>query len=183
MAFGQALALVGVGLTRHPLDALIAGTRYATDLVAAGAAVGARLLGADVAGPIAPPARDRRFSDPAWQQNPAYFGLQQSYLLSARFARELVDVADLNEPQASKAQFAAQLVADALAPSNYLWGNPTALKRAFETGGTSLVRGFRNFLQDLATNSGMCLVRLISRRSPSVRTWPARPARSSSETS
>ena len=42
MAFGQALALVGVGLTRHPLDALIAGTRYATDLVAAGAAVGAR---------------------------------------------------------------------------------------------------------------------------------------------
>ena len=56
MAFGHALALVGVGLTRHPLDALIAGTRYATDLVAAGAAVGARLLGADVAGPIAPAA-------------------------------------------------------------------------------------------------------------------------------
>ena len=119
--------------------------------------------------------------DPAWQQNPAYFGLQTAYLLSARFARELVDVADLDEPQASKAQ-RAQLVADALAPSNYLWGNLTALKRAFETGGTSLVRGFRNFLQDLATNRG-CLVRLISRRSPSVRTWRARPARSSSATS
>jgi hypothetical protein len=49
MAFGHALALVGVGLTRHPLDALLAGARYATDLVVAGAAVGARFLGSTLA--------------------------------------------------------------------------------------------------------------------------------------
>ena len=95
---------------------------------------------------------------------------------------ELVDVADLDEPQASKAQFAAQLVADALAPSNYLWGNLTALKRAFETGGTSLVRGFRNFLQDLATNSGM--PRQVDLSAFAVgENLAARPARSSTATS
>ena len=44
---------------------------------------------------------------------------------------------------------------DALAPTNFLLTNPAALKRAFETGGASVVRGARNFLDDLLTNGGM----------------------------
>jgi poly[(R)-3-hydroxyalkanoate] polymerase subunit PhaC len=155
MAFGQALALVGVGLAGHPLEAFRAAARYASGLVEAGAAVAARALGGDAPGPAAPAAKDRRFTDPTWQENPAYFGLLQAYLLSARLSRELVEAADLEEPQARKAQFAAELVLDALAPSNHLWGNPAAIKRAFETGGMSLIGGARNFLEDLAENGGM----------------------------
>ena len=41
---------------------------------------------------------------------------------------------------------------DALAPTNFLPTNPAALKRAFETGGASLLAGARNFLDDLAHN-------------------------------
>jgi polyhydroxyalkanoate synthase len=79
----------------------------------------------------------------------------QAYLLSARLAHELVEAAELEEPAAGKAQFAAELYLDALAPGNYLWGNPAAIKRAFETGGLSLASGFRNFLEDLSENGGM----------------------------
>jgi polyhydroxyalkanoate synthase len=43
----------------------------------------------------------------------------------------------------------------ALAPTNYLATNPAALKRAFETGGASVVAGARNFLDDLRNNKGM----------------------------
>jgi poly[(R)-3-hydroxyalkanoate] polymerase subunit PhaC len=155
MAFGQALAQVGVGLALHPLEAFRAGARFASGLVEAGAAVAVRALGGDAAGPVAPAAKDRRFTDPTWQENPAYFGLMEAYLLSARLSHELLEAADLEEPAAGKAQFAAELFVDALAPGNYLWGNPAAIKRAFETGGMSLASGFRNFLEDLSENGGM----------------------------
>ena len=155
LAFGQALAQVGVGLALHPLDAFRAGARFASGLVEAGAAVAVRALGGDAAGPVAPAAKDRRFTDPTWQENPAYFGLMEAYLLSARLSHELVEAADLEEPAAGKAQFAAELFVDTLAPGNYLWGNPAAIKRAFETGGMSLASGFRNFLEDLSENGGM----------------------------
>ena len=37
-----------------------------------------------------------------------------------------------------------------LAPTNFPWTNPAALKRAFETGGRSLFNGTQNMLRDLA---------------------------------
>jgi polyhydroxyalkanoate synthase len=43
---------------------------------------------------------------------------------------------------------------DAMAPTNFLATNPAALKRAFDTGGMSLVLGARNFADDLANNGG-----------------------------
>ena len=47
------------------------------------------------------------------------------------------------------------LIVAALAPTNYLVTNPAAVKRAFETGGTSVLAGIRNFLDDLRNNNGM----------------------------
>ena len=38
---------------------------------------------------------------------------------------------------------------EALAPTNLLPTNPAAIKRAFETGGASLLSGLRNFIDDL----------------------------------
>ena len=55
----------------------------------------------------------------------------------------------------AKAQLAASFLIDALAPTNFLLTNPAALKRAFETGGASLLAGARNFVSDLISNRGM----------------------------
>ena len=41
-----------------------------------------------------------------------------------------------------------------LAPTNFLPTNPAALKRAFETGGASVVAGAGNFVDDLLNNGG-----------------------------
>ena len=154
IAFGQALADVVAGVVSHPVDAGLAWLRYATDLATVGSTTFARALGADCEGPFSPAAKDRRFADPAWQENPAYFGLLQAYLASERFAHDLVGVAGLGEREARKADFAMQMVVDALAPSNFLLGNPAALKKAFDTGGSSLARGLRNFLDDVQSNDG-----------------------------
>src|SRR2546430_2264438 len=66
----------------------------------------------------------------------------------------LGEAAALPSPEGPKAEFAASLGTDALAPTNLLPTNPRALKRAFETGGTSVVRGMRNYLHDLTRNDG-----------------------------
>jgi polyhydroxyalkanoate synthase subunit PhaC len=49
---------------------------------------------------------------------------------------------------------ALDLMLDALAPTNFLPTNPAALKRAFETGGVSLAKGARHFVDDLVHNEG-----------------------------
>src|SRR5439155_4955385 len=80
LAFARALARVGAGVVGHPLEAGLAGLRCLSDLTAAGSVTFARALGADCDGPFSLAAKDRRFADPAWQGNPAYYGLLQGYL-------------------------------------------------------------------------------------------------------
>ena len=155
VSFGKVLAEAGAGLAQRPLETALVLGRLGADLAAVAAAATARALGADRSGPAPVAGGDRRFADPAWQQNPAFFALQQSYLLSVRALDELVEASGLVGARAEKARFAAQLIADALAPTNFLASNPAALKRAFDTGGASALRGLRNFLQDLRTNGGL----------------------------
>jgi poly[(R)-3-hydroxyalkanoate] polymerase subunit PhaC len=101
------------------------------------------------------PAKDKRFADPAWRENPVFFAIGQAYLAATRLADDLL-AAGRGEPVAdAKARLASDLVLAALAPTNYLATNPAALKRAFDTGGASLVAGARNFLGDLRDNKGM----------------------------
>jgi polyhydroxyalkanoate synthase subunit PhaC len=153
LGFMRALAEVGKGLAQHPQRAGEAWKRWAGDVAAATAAATARALGAEVEGPAQPPPKDRRFADPAWEQNPAYFLLLQNYLLGARLLKDLVAAAEVSGDAVRKADFMTQQVIDALAPTNTLV-NPVAVKRALETGGGSLARGLRTFLSDLATNDG-----------------------------
>ena len=152
---GRALLSEAGGLLRHPLGSGAALGRYALgELGAAGASL-ARVIGARVGGPLAPHVKDRRFTDRAWEDSPLYFALLQGHLLRERLAAELVEAAGLRAEQSAKARLASQVIVDALAPSNFLLGNPVALKRAFETGGMSVVRGMANFFEDLRTRKGM----------------------------
>ena len=107
---------------------------------------------------IAPAKGDRRFADPTWSRNPAFRRLSQSYLAFSTFLGRLMDILDsdpANWRQAENARFAVNLLVSSLAPTNALLTNPAALKRAFDTGGKSLLAGLANWLHDLRTNGGM----------------------------
>ncbi len=105
------------------------------------------------------PARgDRRFTDPAWAQNPVYRRINQEYLVLSEALSRLVDDLDVHGKKwqdAERARFVANIVASAVAPTNFLPTNPAALKRAFDTGGRSLVRGAGHWWHDVRTNGGM----------------------------
>lgn len=154
VGFGGALFELWSSYVRDPWPALTATLRYGTGLAGLVMTGAARALGSARPGPIEPAADDRRFTDPAWEQNPWFFGVKGRYLLWAELMLELVERANVDDATRNKARFATQAFIDALAPTNRLWSNPTALKRAFDTGGLSLARGLRNFASDVVTNHG-----------------------------
>jgi polyhydroxyalkanoate synthase len=147
--------LITAGLTlTNPVGVAAANVRLASGLAAAFRAATQRALGRETHGPIAVARGDRRFSDPAFQDNPAYFLLAQQYLLFSKLVNELLDGAAVSGPRKAKARFAANFLLDALAPTNTFVGNPAAIRRAFDTGGKSVAQGLRNMIHDLRHNGG-----------------------------
>jgi len=104
---------------------------------------------------VTPVAGDKRFTDPSWASNPLYRRLLQAYLVEARAVSGLVDELDLDPKSRERARFALSLFTEAAAPTNALLGNPSALRKAIETRGRSVVSGARHFLHDVRHNRGM----------------------------
>jgi len=132
--FGFALARIGPEATVRWAEALLGRN---------GAAAGKGLAG------------DKRFTDPAWRDNPAFYALAQAYFATAQLTDDLLAVGRGDPVTDAKARLVSDLVVAALAPTNYFATNPAAMKRAFETAGASAVAGARNFLDDLRYNKGM----------------------------
>src|SRR5258706_14084444 len=100
------------------------------------------------------PAKDPRFSDPAWRDHPLYRRLGQGYLAFCDAADALAgEGADWQRRE--RAKILTGILTSTLAPSNTLLGNPAALKRAFENGGGSLVAGLKTIVGDLMHNNAM----------------------------
>jgi polyhydroxyalkanoate synthase len=94
--------------------------------------------------------RDKRFADEAWQSVPYFRTMGQSYRLFEMWMERMYQGVDGTWQNKARARFAADVIAAALAPTNYLGTNPEALRKAIETSGLSLVRGAQNMLQDMA---------------------------------
>ena len=154
VAFVRSLVAAGGALVKNPSGTAAANGRLAIGLAAAVRAAAGRAVGGDPSGPATPARSDKRFADPAFDDNPLYFLLEQQYLLSSQMVDELLDAAELDASHEMKARFAARLIVDALAPTNTLVGNPAALRHAFDTGGKSVVSGARNLVGDLIHNGG-----------------------------
>ena len=111
-------------------------------------------LAATVAGvsPRAPSPKDRRFADSAWQNSWLFRRIAQTYLAVRATADDLISDAELDWAAEGELRFAVENIADALAPTNFLWSNPTALKAALDSGGANLLAGARNLLRDMSTS-------------------------------
>ena len=152
--FGGSLLSVIARAAGRPAEVAAAGLQFGTTLARIWPVATSRWLGSEVAPPVPFDARDRRFADPAWDDNPGYFAVRQAYLAARRLSEDLLAAGRGNPLADQKAQLAVGFSFDALAPTNFLATNPAAIKRAFETGGASLLAGARNLLDDLAHNGG-----------------------------
>jgi polyhydroxyalkanoate synthase len=104
---------------------------------------------------LAPSPRDARFQDTLFQENAIYSRLARSWLAWQGTVNDWVEAAGFEAEDLDRARFVASLVTDALAPTNFLAGNPAALRKAYQTRGSSLVSGVKNLIHDIRYNHGM----------------------------
>ncbi|MBU3971718.1 MAG: class I poly(R)-hydroxyalkanoic acid synthase [Alphaproteobacteria bacterium] len=123
--------------------------------------MGERAMGQEAA-PVATPVKgDRRFSDPAWSDEPVYDWLKQAYLLAARQLQDFVATAPVDEATRAQVDFASRQMMNALAPTNFPHTNPQVARRTIESGGLNLMTGLSNLLEDVGKGQG-----LVGRRAP-----------------
>ncbi len=130
---------------RHPVRLAGGGIRLAGEVAAVARGTSTR----------APVKGDRRFADPVFTDNPIYRRVVQGYLAAVGVAGDTVGRLGLDPKSEERARFVVGQVADALAPTNSLAGNPAALRKAKATRGRSLLAGARNLAGDVLHNGAM----------------------------
>ncbi len=98
---------------------------------------------------VAPTNGDSRFTDPAWQAFP-FNAMAQAHLLAEAWWLEATrGVPGLSRRHADQVAFMMRQMTDVLAPSNLPWVNPAIAQRTLAAGGTNLLHGAENWLDDL----------------------------------
>jgi polyhydroxyalkanoate synthase subunit PhaC len=151
--FGGALGGVFLAdVVRRPLHFASA----ACDLSARQREVGLRAVRRAFArgddGKLAP--GDQRFADRAWQLNPLFRAVAESYLQTVEWADNLIETSQASALHRNKARFVVDMMLDVVSPTNLPWANPAVWKEAFDTGGQSIVAGAAHFVDDLMHNDG-----------------------------
>ncbi|WP_095013385.1 PHA/PHB synthase family protein [Tsuneonella mangrovi] len=96
------------------------------------------------------PRKDRRFSDPAWRNHPAFALLHQIYLMLAEYLVQAADdVQGVDPEKKEQLTFATRALVEAMSPDNFVLTNPVVLQRTIETKGENLVKGMGHLIEDL----------------------------------
>ncbi|MFH1793908.1 MAG: class I poly(R)-hydroxyalkanoic acid synthase [Pseudomonadota bacterium] len=108
-----------------------------------------------VAEAIQPDRGDKRFQDPEWAKNAFFDFLKQVYIVTSRWAADLVTHADGLDPHTrQKANFYVKQVINAISPSNFVLTNPELFRETVASNGENLVRGMKMFAEDIAAGGG-----------------------------
>src|SRR3954452_22122459 len=119
-----------------------------------------RLAGEAAPPAIAPAPRDKRFADPEWKSNQFFDFVMQAYLLTTKWANDLVREAEGLDPHTrKKAEFYVQQIANAIAPSNFVLTNPEVLRETLASNGDNLVRGMKMLTEDIEAGRGTLRIR------------------------
>ena len=119
-----------------------------------------RLAGEQAEPAATPEAKDSRFSDPDWSDNPFFDALKQSYLVTSAWAQRMVREADgIDEHTRHKAEFYVRQIANAVSPSNFVLTNPSLLRETFSSNADNLVRGFKMLAEDIEAGGGALRIR------------------------
>ena len=98
---------------------------------------------------IEPLPQDRRFSDPAWKQQPFNL-IAQSFLLNQQWwCAATTGIGGVSKRHEDIMEFTTRQMLDVLAPTNFLATNPVLQRKIMETSGKCLLDGFNNLIEDM----------------------------------
>ncbi len=115
-----------------------------------------RMLGQEVTPVAEPEAGDNRFKDPEWSANPYFDFWKQAYLVTSRWAEDMLQKTDgLDERTRQKAEFYLRQVSSALSPSNFPMTNPEVLRETLSSNAENLVQGMSYLAEDMSRSGDL----------------------------
>jgi len=97
---------------------------------------------------IEPLPQDRRFVGDAWRAWPFNF-VSQAFLLNQQWWHNATTgIRGVSHRHEQMVEFGARQLLDMVSPSNFLLTNPEILQRTIHSGGTNLLRGMQNLVED-----------------------------------
>jgi polyhydroxyalkanoate synthase len=134
----------------HPQELSRAMNALSSDLLSLQAHVMRRAFGLPSEDVVEPNADDTRFADPAWKESPSWDIVKEWYLAYTHRLQDMFyETPGLSEKERRRAAFWLRKWLNAVAPTNFFWTNPVALRKYVETHGSSLAQGFEYFLRDV----------------------------------
>jgi len=119
-----------------------------------------RMAGEEVAPAVEPAPGDKRFTHPAWKENHLLDFVKQSYLTYGNWLRSTVHELDgMDDHEKRRAEFFTQQFIDAIAPTNFPALNPEVVEATIESRGENLMKGLRNYLEDVDRGNGELSIR------------------------
>ncbi len=110
---------------------------------------------ADASPAIAPERGDKRWRSEEWTANPMFDAMRQTYLMTSRWLLDTLEsVEGVDEATKKRVTFFARQLSDAFSPTNFPLTNPDVVKATMEEGGDNLLRGMRQFADDLERGGG-----------------------------
>ncbi|WP_273860490.1 class I poly(R)-hydroxyalkanoic acid synthase [Photobacterium sp. GSS17] len=110
---------------------------------------------------VQPEKDDKRFVDPAWENEAFYNFIKQSYLLFSNKMKETIDSIDgLDEKAKERLGFFSRQAINALSPTNFITTNPELVKLTVETNGANLVKGMELLQQDIQSSADVLKIRM-----------------------
>jgi polyhydroxyalkanoate synthase len=118
-----------------------------------------RMLGHEVTPVAEPEPGDSRFKDPEWSANPYFDFWKQAYLVTAKWAEEMLENTEgLEGRTRQRAEFYLRQVASALSPSNFPLTNPEVLRETLATNAENLVQGMSLLAEDMRKSGDLLKV-------------------------
>lgn len=133
----------------HPQELSRAANDFFVDTMEFQSHLMRRSLGLSDESMIKPHVDDVRFADPDWEKSPAWDVVKECYLAFTHRTEDLLFATPgLSEMQRRRAAFWARQWLNGMAPTNFFFSNPVAMRRYVETHGDSLKLGLQHLMRD-----------------------------------
>lgn len=112
---------------------------------------------------VTPANDDKRFIDPAWQNEAFYNCIKQSYLLFSNKMKETIDsIEGLDDKAKERLNFFSRQAINALSPTNFITTNPELAKLTVETNGQNLIKGMELLHEDMQSSADVLKIRMTN---------------------
>jgi len=134
----------------HPQELARACSGLSGDLLALQTHVMRRAMGIASDDVIQPNADDARFADPVWTESATWDIVKEWYIaFTHRLEDMYFETPGLSDKERRRSAFWLRNWLNMVAPTNFFWLNPVAMRRFVETSGESLKQGWENFQRDV----------------------------------